>query len=77
MKTKFKLKQCLDIIPRDFCLKYFLKVRKRNEFQKKSSKFWVLKIAGKTYTSILVPLFRSEKDLVLLVMPNFHFSAYC
>ena len=38
--------------------------------EKKCSKFWVLKIAGKTYTSILVPLFRSEKDLVLLVMPT-------
>jgi hypothetical protein len=31
----------------------------------------VLKIAGKTYTSILVLLFGSEEDLVLLVMPRF------
>ena len=37
---------------------------------KKSSKFWVLKIAGKTYTSIPVLLLRSDPDLVLLVMPK-------
>ena len=44
------------------------------KLEKKCSKFWVLKIAGKTYTSILVPLFRSEKDLVLLVMPTVFFD---
>ena len=48
--------------------KDFSKKRKnKNSTFTKCSKFWVLKIAGKTYTSILVLLFRSEEDLVLLV----------
>jgi hypothetical protein len=35
--------------------------------EEKISKFWVLKIGGKTYTSIPVLLFRSDEDLDVLV----------
>ena len=59
---KKKIKICLTNL-----FDFFFKVRKRNEIQKKCSKFWVLKIAGKTYTSIPVLLFRSEEDLDVLV----------
>jgi hypothetical protein len=57
------------------CLKYFfLKLEKEMNFKKKCSKFWVLKIARKTYTSILVLLFRSDQDRVVLVVTNFEYS---
>ena len=47
-----------------------------NKFKKKYfkknkrllSKFWVLKIAGKTYTSILALLFRSDQGRDILVV---------
>ena len=49
---------------------FFFKVRK------KTFKILGAKIAGKTYTSILVLLLRSEEDLVFLVMPYTECTLY-
>ena len=71
-RTQQNLNLFISYFSTEISFKLFKKKKKKKKnfkLEKKCSNFWVLKIAGKAYTSILVLLFRSEEDLVLLVMP--------